>query len=107
MNLAEALNAALPELPAKKTQSGYPKLDPRTIWAENIEEGRPVVVAHVRGKESLFRFPPEQWKLIEFFDGQRSYNDVAEAYRELYGVQYTVEDVREFANMLEQADFWY
>ncbi|MGO9516777.1 MAG: HlyD family efflux transporter periplasmic adaptor subunit [Candidatus Korobacteraceae bacterium] len=107
MNLAEALNAALPELPAKKTQSGYPKLDPRTIWAENIEEGRPVVVAHVRGKESLFRFPPEQWKLIELFDGQRSYNDVAEAYRELYGVQYTVEDVREFANMLEQADFWY
>ncbi|MGA3316557.1 MAG: HlyD family efflux transporter periplasmic adaptor subunit [Candidatus Korobacteraceae bacterium] len=107
MNLAEALNAALPELPAKKARAGYPKLDPRTIWAENIEEGRPVVAAHVRGKESLFRFPPEQWKLIELFDGQRSYDDVAEAYRQLYGVQYTAEDVQEFANMLQEADFWY
>ena len=108
MNLAEALNAALPELPAKTARVGYPKLDlGTTIWGEQIEDGRPIVVAHVRGKESLYRFPPEQWKLVELFDGQRSYEEVVEAYVEQYGVQYTVEDVREFASVLDQADFWY
>jgi putative peptide zinc metalloprotease protein len=107
MNLAEALNAALPELPARKARAGYPKLDPRAIWAENIEEGRPVVAVHIRGTESLFQFPPDQWHLIELFDGQRAYDDVVEAYREKYGVQYTVEDVREFAATLDEMDFWY
>ena len=107
MNLAEALNAALPELPAKKARSGYPKIDPQTIWAENIEDGRPVVVAHKRGTESLYRFAPEQWKLIELFDGRRSYEDVVEAYQKQYGVLYTADDVHEFANNLDDIDFWY
>ena len=107
MNLAEALNAALPELPCKKARVSYPSLDPQTIWAENIEDRRPVVVAHKRGSESLFRFPPEQWHLIELFDGQRSYEQVVEAYQQRYGVLYTADDVREFANNLDEIDFWY
>jgi putative peptide zinc metalloprotease protein len=107
MNLAEALNAALPELPAKTARVGYPRLDPRTICAENIEEGQTVMVAHIRGTEALYRFPPDQWKLIELFDGQRSYEDVVEAYRAKYGVQYTAEDVREFAISLDDIDFWH
>ena len=107
MNLAEALNAALPELPAKKARTGYPRLDPRAIWAENIEEGQPVIVVHVRGTDTLYRFPPEQWQLIELFDGQRSYVEIVEAYRQMYGVQYTPDDVREFSNALDAADFWH
>lgn len=107
MNLAEALNAALPELPAKRVRTSYPRVDPRTIWAENVEEGQVVVAVHVRGTDAFYRFPPDQWKLIELFDGQRSYEDVVEAYRQRYGVQYSAEDVREFANALEEADFWY
>ena len=107
MNLAEALNAALPELPAKRGRVGYPRMDPRTICAENTEEGRPIVVAHVRGSENLYRFPPEQWQLIELFNGERSYEEVVQAYREKYGVQYSVDDVREFAEGLYEIDFWY
>jgi putative peptide zinc metalloprotease protein len=107
MNLAEALNAALPELPAKRTRVGYPRLDPRAIFAENVEEGQPVIVVHIRGTDGMYRFPPDQWKLIELFDGQRSYDDVVGAYRQLYGVQYTAEDVREFASALYEAEFWY
>jgi putative peptide zinc metalloprotease protein len=107
MNLAEALNAALPELPAKKARVGYPRLDPQTIWGENIEDGQPVVVAHKRGTQSLYRFPPEQWKLVELFDGQRSYQDVAEAYHQQYRVLYTADDVHEFANNLDDINFWY
>src|SRR5271165_6474271 len=107
MNLAEALNAALPELPAKKARTDYPKLDPGTIYAENIEDGRPVVVAHKRGTDALYRFPPEQWNLIVLFDGQRSYDDVVEAYYQSYGVLYTADDVREFASGLDDIDFWY
>ena len=107
MNLAEALNAALPELPAKTARVGYPRLDPRTIWAENIEDGLPVVVVHKRGGESIYRFPPEQWQLIELFDGERSYEDVVEAYEQSTGVVYTVDDVRDFASSLDEIDFWY
>lgn len=107
MNLAEALNAALPELPAKRVGTRYPRVDPRAIWAENVEEGQPIIVVHIRGTDGFYRFPPEQWKLIELFDGKRSYEDVVEAYRQLYSVQYPVEDVREFSNALDEADFWY
>jgi len=107
MNLAEALNAALPDLPAKRARSGYPRVDPRAIWAENIEEGQAVIAVHIRGTDGLYRFPPQQWNLIELFDGRRSYEDVVEAYRQRHGVQYSAEDVREFANALEEADFWY
>jgi putative peptide zinc metalloprotease protein len=107
MNLAEALNAALPELPAKTGRVGYPKLDPQTIWADNIEDGKPVVVAHIRGKDLVYRFPPEQWKLVELFDGERSYDDVAEAYYQQHGVLFNADDVREFASGLEENDFWY
>jgi putative peptide zinc metalloprotease protein len=107
MNLAEALNAALPELPAKRARSGYPRVDPSAIWAENVAEGQPIIVVHIRGRDDLYRFPPEQWKLIELFDGQRSYEDVVDLYRQLYGVQYPVEDVRDFAESLDEFNFWY
>ncbi|HZD31474.1 MAG TPA: biotin/lipoyl-binding protein, partial [Candidatus Angelobacter sp.] len=107
MNLAEALNAALPELPAKTMRVGYPRLDPQTIWAENVEDGQPVVVVHKRGTQGVYRFPPEQWKLIELFDGQRSYEEVAETYDQMFGIRYTANDLREWANSLDETDFWY
>ncbi len=107
MNLAEALTAALPDLPARKARVGYPKIDPRMISQENIEDGKPVVVAMIRGRDSLFRFPPEQWRIVELFDGTRSWEDVAELHAELYGVRYDPEDLREFTSGLDAVDFWY
>ncbi|HZZ37826.1 MAG TPA: HlyD family efflux transporter periplasmic adaptor subunit [Acidobacteriaceae bacterium] len=107
MNLAEALNAALPELPVRRARVGYPKLDPATIHHENIEDGEPVVVAMIRGRDQVYRFPPDQWRIVELFDGKRSWDDVAKLYAELYGVRYDPEDMREFTSSLDALDFWY
>lgn len=107
MNLAEALNAALPELPTRRLQAGYPKVDPALIASENIEDGKPVVVAMIRGRESIFRFAPEQWHIIEMFDGSRSWDEVAALCEERYGVRYSGDDLREFTTGLEAIDFWY
>ncbi|MGC2497764.1 MAG: hypothetical protein WA374_08470, partial [Acidobacteriaceae bacterium] len=63
MNLAEALNAALPELPARRARAGYPKLDPEAVHRDNIEDGEPVIVVLIRSRDVMFRFPPEQWHL--------------------------------------------
>lgn len=107
MNLAEALNAALPEMPARRARTGYPKLDPALISNENIEDGEPVVVAMIRGESRVFRMPPEQWRVVELFDGTRSWEDVAELHAELYGIRYEADDVRELTSQLDRLDFWY
>jgi putative peptide zinc metalloprotease protein len=107
MNLAEALNAALPDMPARKARVGYPRLDPALISNENIEDGKPVIVAMIRGNSSFFRFAPEQWRIIELFDGKRSWDDVAELHEQLYGVRYSGEDLREFTSGLDEIGFWY
>jgi putative peptide zinc metalloprotease protein len=107
MNLAEALNAALPELPAKWARAGFPKVDPHIIWARNIEDGQPVIVAHKRRSDSLFRFSPEQWQLIELFDGLRSWAEIADEYQQKYNVRYSPDDVHEFADELGKIGFWY
>jgi putative peptide zinc metalloprotease protein len=107
MNLAEALNAALPERPARTGRIGYPKVDPGLIWHENRDDGQPTVVAMIRGRDSFFRFPPEQWKIIELFDGKRSWDDVADLYAELYGTRFDPDDLREFTSGLDAINFWY
>ena len=83
MNLAEALNAALPELPARRARIGYPKLDPALIFKENTRRWRAGRRAMTRGEQGLFRFTPQQWRIMELFDGKRSWEDVAEAHAEL------------------------
>jgi putative peptide zinc metalloprotease protein len=107
MNLAEALNAALPDLPARRARVGYPKLDPGLIASENIEDGEPVVVALIRGRDQIFRFNPQVWRIIELFDGERSWDDVAELLAQQYGVRYGVDDLRDFTAGLDDIDFWY
>lgn len=107
MNLAEALNAALPDLPVRRARTGYPRLDPQLIANEQIEDGKPVMVTMIRGTQNIFRFNPEYWRVVELFDGTRSTEDVARLMVELYGIVYSIEDVQEFVNTLESMDFWY
>src|ERR1700720_1136443 len=98
MNLAEALNAALPDLPARSARAGYPRLDPALIAHENIEDGQPIVVAMIRGSDKIFRISIDQWRIIELFDGVRSYEEISELYAERYGVIHTAEAFQEFAS---------
>ena len=108
MNILEALEVALPELPAKSARKSYPKLDPQVIAKEHIEQDVPIVLAKMPGSDSFVRLSPEQWRLLELFDGQRSYEQVAEALAERMEVPFPEDDVREFASFLQdQTDLFY
>ena len=107
MNLTEALDVALPELPAKRALKTYPKLHPKLRWREHIEEGAPVIMTHIAGTSNLFRLSPEQWTLVQLFDGIRSYEDIAQAYQEQTGAQLGADDIRQFAEGMQESGFWY
>ena len=78
MNILEALEVALPDLPAQTAQRRFPKLDPRVISREHIEQGVRVVLAKMPGTDIYLRFTPEQWQLLQLFDGERSYKEIAD-----------------------------
>jgi len=107
MNILEAFDAALPEIPAKSARKSYPKLDPRVISREHVEYGLPTILAKMPGYDSYVRFTPQQWALLEAFDGKRSYEEIAELMQE-QGLPFSVDDVREFASyMQDKTDFFY
>jgi len=107
MNLSEVLNVALPELPARRVGKSCPRLNPKLIAHEQVEEGVPVIVAMVSGSEYMMRFSREQWELVQLFDGKRTYQEVAELYFQQTGVAATQEQVREFAEALDEGGLWH
>lgn len=108
MNILEALEVALPDLPAQAAQRRFPKLDPRVISREHLEQGERVVLAKMPGSDVYLRFTPDQWRLLQLFDGERSYAQIADLIHQQANVAFTEEDVREFAASLEgQGDLFY
>jgi putative peptide zinc metalloprotease protein len=108
MNILEALDAALPEIPAKSARKSYPKLDPQVISKAHVEQGVPTVLVKMPGSDSFVRLTPEQWTLLELFDGGRSYAEVSALVQEKTGVGFTEDDVKEFASFLrDQTDLFY
>jgi len=106
MNIVRALDVALPELPERIIRRDKPKLDPRVIAKEHIQDGRPIVLTKLPGTASILRFIPEQWKLIQLLDGNRSYAEIAELSAEATGVAVSEDDVREIASFLyDETDF--
>ncbi|MGC1645437.1 MAG: HlyD family efflux transporter periplasmic adaptor subunit [Candidatus Sulfotelmatobacter sp.] len=106
MNLAEALDV-LPEISTPTKGKRIFKMDPRLVGREHMEEEGAMFLAHVPGSVELFRLTPEQWKLAHFFDGQRSYSEVAELFAAETAIQLSEEDVRSFAEMMQDSNFWY
>jgi hypothetical protein len=86
MNLTRVLDVALPDIPARTIAERYPRLDPGATFREHIEDGKPVVRVYVPSSNCMFKFPPLNWKLAQFFDGQRSYEEIAELYSQQNGV---------------------
>ncbi len=108
MNILEALEVALPDLPATTAQHRFPKLDRRVISKEHIEQGERVVLAKMPGSDVYLRFSLEQWQLLQLFDGERSYGQIADLIHQQANVAFAEEDVREFASGLEdQGDLFY
>src|SRR5271170_3414220 len=98
MNLSEALDAALPEIPrARLTRVRPPRLDPDLIVREDVLDGEAIVGVMQRGKANFYRFEPAQWELARLFDGVRSYEEISELFQENTGLRIAADDVRSFA----------
>jgi putative peptide zinc metalloprotease protein len=108
MNLSEALDAALPEITRTRLALGRPpQLDPDLVVREDALDGVPFIGVFQRERNSFFRLSPEQWHLATLFDGVRSFDEIADLYTGQTGVAMSGEQVREFADNLEESDFWY
>ncbi len=108
MNLSEALDAALPEIPkARYARRGPPRLDPALIARDDVADGEPFVGVMNRARASYFRMVPEHWRLAQLFDGERSYDDIAELYLAQSGFTVTSDYLQDFVRTLEEAGLWY
>jgi putative peptide zinc metalloprotease protein len=107
MNITEALNVALPDIPARTVVQRYPRLDPTATFREHFEEGQQLVRVYLPSAKSMYRFTMANWGLIQLFDGKRSYEEIAALNLEQTGVEYSADQIREYASELEADDFWY
>jgi putative peptide zinc metalloprotease protein len=101
MNIVRALDVALPEMPEQIIRRTPPKLDPRVIAKEHIEQGQPVVLVKMPGTDLVFRFAPLQWQLVQLFDGKRSFAEIAEQFEANTGSPISEDDVQELASFLQ------
>jgi putative peptide zinc metalloprotease protein len=107
MNITEALNVALPEIPARTLAQRYPRMDPNCNAREHLEDGQPVIRVYVPSAEVMYKFPRQNWELILLFDGKRSYADIAGLISQQSGLEYSEEEIREFSARLEEGNFWF
>jgi putative peptide zinc metalloprotease protein len=107
MNITEALNEVLPEIPARMISRRYPRLHPETVFKEHIQRGEVVVRIYVPGVDALFTLTLQNWQFARLFNGQRSYEEISELYFQETGIQYAPEEVREMADGLDAMEFWY
>src|SRR5947208_5108086 len=107
MNLTEALNVALPELPAKTAARRYPRLHPKLVGRERVENGQPLVTCVISGKTWLYQFPPQQWQLLQLFDGERSYQEISGLFFDQTGIRYGEQEIHDMADNLDAMEFWY
>jgi putative peptide zinc metalloprotease protein len=107
MNITEALNVALPEIPARTVAQRYPRIDPGATFQEHLEDGQKVVRVYLPSEKIMFRFPIANWPLIQLFDGKRSYEEIAAIHSAQSGAEYSAEEVHQYADELESENFWY
>ena len=108
MNILEALEVALPDLPAQSAQRRYPKLDPRVISREHVEQGERVVLAKMPGSDVYLRFTPDQWRLLDCLMANGLTRRLPDLAHQQANLAFDEEDVRSIAASLEgQGDLFY
>src|SRR3984957_1538313 len=108
MNLAEALNAALPEIPTRNLPKDRPlRLDPNLIIKEQTQDGKPMVMVVIPSTRRYYPLTHEQWGLLSLFDGIRTCQEIAELYTDRTSVLYSEEYVRGFVESIADQPFWY
>jgi putative peptide zinc metalloprotease protein len=108
MNLSEALDAALPEIPRTRfARKNPPCLDPDLVIREDVSDGEPIFSIYQRSTANLLRLKPTQWQLARMFDGVRSYQEIASTFEAETGIPLSVEEARTFAENMDETGFWY
>jgi len=107
MNLTQALNVALPEIPARMVAQRCPRLHPDVVHKEHIVDGQPTVRIYVPGVDAIFNLSPQTWNLVRCFDGLRNYEEVAEAYFQETGSRVSLNELHTLADDLESIEFWH
>jgi putative peptide zinc metalloprotease protein len=108
MNLAEALTAALPEIPIRNLPKDRPlRLDPNLIIKEQTQDGKPMVMVVIPSTRRYYPLTHEQWGLLSLFDGIRTCQEIAALYTDRTSVLYTEEYVRGFVESIADQPFWY
>jgi len=108
MNIVEALNVALPELPPEVGRlTRPPRVDPNLVVREQMEKGERKVLLLVPSISRYFVFTPDQWELLQLFDGQRSYEEISQLFQARTGRAYPPAWVQQFAEESQEAEFWY
>jgi putative peptide zinc metalloprotease protein len=108
MNLSEALDAALPEIPRSRLlRKTPPRVDPELIIREDVTDGEPIVAVYQRSTANLLRLKPTQWQLARLFDGARSYEEIAAAFEAETGIPLSADEARTFAENMDEGGFWY
>ncbi|MFI5089932.1 MAG: HlyD family efflux transporter periplasmic adaptor subunit [Terriglobales bacterium] len=108
MNITEALDVALPDIPVLSVHDRPPKLHPDVVAKEHLEDGAPIISAVLSGKPKVCRFTPVQWQLAQLFDGTReSYEEILRDFAASTGARVSVDDLRGFVDTLESMEFWY
>jgi len=107
MNLTQALNVALPEIPARIVAQRCPRLHPEIVHKEHIVDGRPTVRILVPGVDAVFNLDPRTWSLVCLFDGRRNWEEIADAYFQTTGGTVSEKELHELADDLESIEFWY
>ncbi len=97
MNIVRALDVALPELHAQRKLQLLPKMERSLIAREHIEAGTPTVIVMKPKSDSYYRLTPDEWMVLKLFNGQRSYQEIAELFQEQSGMTCSEEDIRTFA----------
>ena len=107
MNITEALNQVLPEIPAKIISQRFPRLHPEVVFKEHAQDGEVVVRAFVPGVEAIFNFNPQNWTFVRQFNGfevmprWRNYTPRKAEFNTTNRKSATM------AESLESMDFWY
>ena len=78
MNIARALTAALPEIPARAMAQRCPRLESGCTFKEHFEDGKRVIRVYLPSVGVMYKFPPQNWALAQLFDGKRTCEDVAD-----------------------------
>ena len=87
-------------------QKRVPKMDPRLVGRTHVLDGVPVVHVLIPDNHQYYTLPPQDWELIQLFDGERTYEEIAELFTARTGKAVSGDYVLEFATVNAEAAFW-